>query len=1137
MSEPAKARREDQELESAPPPARSAGQRGDDDLAAEDRASQMWQQLDAAGAGKSAGGGKQAGKPSALSVEPTHSRALAELLGALAAAERTPGDEVGTYEAEQTGAHDGQGERTLLSVKDTLDLRYGVKLTQEDVVEQGALARAPRSAEAIATERVRVSGAINDAKAELTVQMVVSQFHQTGLTMKAARLEAQADELAAALDPELVEGKRNLLHAEAKSARAEAAAIEEEVQARQRLIATLDEGLADLNAQDDAWEVARDLAAAELEFRGKLKVTRKSSLGLDVVKGAITRERGVTEVATDEQGGTLTTNEHTSTKITAGKGMHGERTSQQGHSIADAEGNVLSAEETTKTRGGGVSLGEDGAVGLTGSSKLSKAIETSHGKTTHSVSCGGGVNVNVIALPRARPGDAQQFSVVVTLNLEAALAFGAEKKKGGKHGTGKLGLDASARLEGQLTHTHILDAAGAATYLAALEQAGAGDKGAAGKAPELSLLQKAITGLETVDDLAATATATVGSPDAAARLGADESVELTLRAGASLDASLGGESADEKSSVGGSLGAARDAYRTLKIAGVAGAPGQELVDVTVMFGDGADQHGALTASALGVSVSAGARQWGKGEQAVTFRLDAAGGEEYRALYSEIVATSSRDALVALRQSPRFRAHVLAYSSKAEAGGETSLGIAGALGVAAKDSWSRSSARGQDEAGELTADEIGTSSTSTGFSVGPLELLRRSQTASAHFESRGGVSTLDLAETTEQTGLGGFEVPTLREVLAAESPLKALEAAVTETRKTLAGFLLDPEDLLAVARRAKDEAAWSRVPIAAGIHALPTDEEYRGWAALRRELVSPTLDAGASLEHLALERELARGRALADFMAETGKAKGVKYLQCVLRDYGAQGGESEDLGLAYEFPEGIKPERFMELRFQLRTIEKKVTSLSPMEGLEACATLEVDTAELLDQLGRADFHSERARLEMIGELRERAIGVASCRRALEREAGLGDNQTSDPAAEAAADARTRVHHREEQVIQSKCAELRLLQRCETVFADDPSSIEVDDQLGPILVEGGQLDEVFEQHVKNIVSLRATYRAAGTPQADWLCSADVHDSARTYDVDMDRALSALWAYYKSKPLRLGESAYEPRRQRWHRNFWSY
>lgn len=1139
-----KARREQHALDAAPQPGTLAGERGDHDAADDGRASRMWQALDGE-AGKQ--GGKKPPGAAKLPVEPAHSLAFSELLFLLAASELSPGDEVGTYqrEGEHRHASGDPGELVTQRDKTTLDLRGGgVTIGHETELEQGVQGKGTRTPAQIAAdatrkaaERERISTAITETRAQLALELMVSEVRHAGLVMRASRLEAQLAEPNELLDPELLEGRRTLMRKELKEAREEAEQLEADQKARKQLLTTLDAGLADLKNVDEAWQVARELAEAEASYRARLKVKTKDTASLDLLKGSYSRERGVTEVATDEEGGTTTTSHQDSTKVAVGKGVHGERTQQQGYAIADAEGNVISGEETTRTTRGGVAVGEGGSVGLAGSSKLSKSIETSHGKTTHSVSCGGGINVNVIALPRTKAGAEQQFSVVVTLNLEAALAFGAEKKKAGKHATGKLGLDASAKLEGQLTHTHILDATGATAYLAALEEAGAGDKGAAAKAPEFSLLQKAITGLDNLDELAGAATATLGSPDAAARLGTDESVELTLRAGGALDASLGATSEDEKTSLGASGGLSADTYRTLKIAGVASKPGQDLVDVTVMFGDGAEQHGALTASALGVSVSAGAKQWGKGEQAVTFRLDAAAGEDYRALYQEIVATSSRDRLLALRQSERFRRHVLAYSSKSEEGGETSLGISGALGVATKDSWARSSARGQNEDGELTVDETGSSSTSFTGSVGPLELLRRQQTASAHFQSADGVSTLDLSLATEKTGLGGFEVPTFQELLAAESPLKALEASITETRKTLAGFLLDPEDLLAVARRAKDEAAWSRVPLAAKVHTLPSDDDYRAWAALRRELVSPTLDPGASLEHLALEREIARGRAIADFMAAAGKAKGIHYLQCVLRDYGAQGGEAEDLGLAYEFPEGIKPERFMDLRFRMRTLDKKVAGLLPVEGLEACAELEVATAELLAQLGRAEFQSERARLEMIGELRERAIDVARCRRALERDAGLGEEQTSDGAAEAAADARTRVHHREEQVVQSKCAELRLEQRCEAVFREDPSSIEVEDALGPILVEGGQLDEVFEQHVKNIVALRATYRAAGTPEADWLVSVDVNDEARRYDVDMDRALSVLWAYYKSKPMRMGEASYEPRRARWNQRFWSY
>ncbi|MEZ4358828.1 MAG: DUF4157 domain-containing protein [Kofleriaceae bacterium] len=1067
--------------------------------------------------------------------EKTPTAALRELIESLRVDAYVDGDAPRTIEHGST-THDDrvEGERTTTEVQRTVDGRRGLQAVEETTVTTGELGHVPRTAAQLAAERKQASAAIESAQGDLHVQIVLASFDQCNESLRATRLDHEAEALGAGnLDPALVAGKQALLRGEAKRARARAAAIEREVELRRRLIKTLDEGLADL-AKEDPWRVAQELARAELSFRAKLKVTKKDALGLDLLKGSLGRERARSETAIHDDATSVTTTKGRKTSLETGKGLRAKSEHTDGYNVQDEHGDVVHGDTTTHERSGGLALDQDGSVGVDGASKLTKALENSYGKMVSSVACGGSVTVNVVPLPRASAEAKQRFSVIVTINLSAALALGVSKSKARKHGKGTLNVEGGASLEGALTHTHLLDAEGAEAYLQALEQTGAGDRVAAGKAPEFGLLQLALTGGQSVDDVLGAAAASLGSADAAAAMGIDESVELTLNAGANLEFSAAAEHEGGGLGASTSRGGSIEGFRTLKVARVAGEPGQELVDVTVMFGDKSDQHGALSASAMGVTASAGKKQWSGGEQSVTFRLDAGQDEDYAALYHEIVGTATREGLVALRKSPRYHAHVRSYHEKVEQGGQDTLGIKGALGVATSDSWTRSSSSGKDADGNDTAEEVGSSTSAVGFSVGPLELLRRSQTASATLTARDGTSVLDLAESTDEKGLGGFEVPTMREVLAAESPLKALEDAITENRRTLAGFLLDPEDLLELARRAKDKAAWSRVPLAAKVATLPTDDDYTCWATLRGALMHPELDEQYSLEQIALAREVARGRAIADFMSSLGKAKGVRYLQTVLRDYDQHGGDGADVGVAYEFPAGIKPEAFIDLRFRLKTFERSLSSQTEDEALAHCAELELDTAELLDKLRLAEFTSERSRIEMVRDLRERVIPVAQRRQALQRATAGGP---VDEQAAAREDAATLVHHREEEVIASKLSEVTLLWRCEAVLRRDPSSLEINDELGPILGEGGQLDEVFEIHVRQIKALRATYKAAGTPEAQWLCSVDIHDRARDYDVGMDQALRLLWAYYAAQPYRLGEASYEPRKQRWHRKFWAY
>lgn len=1054
-------------------------------------------------------------------------------------------DELGARHAKSTVVDDTlPGRRTETTTEDKVSATGG-KLAIESTTTKstGALPKPALSDKQAAAERTKVQEAIQTARGEVATRLAGMYVQQLLAEAQVGSLERELESFGE-LDDVLVMTKKLQLHGQIDRAKATIAAYERDIGHCKKMMTTLDDAITDLAAEDDAWKVARDAARAELEFEKRVTFKSKKSLGLDVVKGRI--EAGREEESTVALGGgrevTSGVTEKRGVEVGGGARSTFERT--ESLTEKDADGNTTFGEATTVGANAGLVAKPDGTVGVGGGARIARSVEDSGAKIETASKFGGAVTVNMIALPRPSERAPQQYAIIVTLDLSAGIELSSsstkssntDKKLGSNTTSGKVG----GSLSGQLTHTHVLDADATQQYLAALEQAGTGDKAATKLAPEFEVLYRLRHGASSADDIAGAAAAALGDADAAANMGVDESVELTLKAGAEIEGALAAHNTGKDTSAGIEGGASTEGFRTLKITRVAGKPNQQLVDVTIAFGDKDTIHGALTGSALGVTAKAGTKQWDASQLSVTFRLDATAGAEYDELYSQIVGTKTLGGLTALRSSKRFRDHVTAYTARAEEGGEDSLSLKGLIGVSSTDSFARSSEHGMDEHGE-TVKESGSSTDAVAFSVGPLELLRRSQTGGANFDHHGGTSMLDIYEETNSAEVGKFEVPSWFDAIAAESPAKALENALLENRKVLAGYLLDPDDVNALVRRAKDEKAWSETPIEADTGRLPTDDDYAHWADLRRALVHPKLADEYDVDHIALARQVAYGTAIADFMAKIGDGKGKRYVEAVLRGYRGGG---KDLGVSYEFPPGIKPADFIELRFKVIGLERELASRVPDVdgGLKYLADVEIELAQMLNKLLHAEFQSEQSRLEMTADLRERAIAFPGLRRDFQRACmgGTYEMNLEDRIADETEDQSARVHHLEQILISSKLSEVRVLQQCENAVRDGGNDTEIADTLRPILgFRDCPLEKVLDKHVANIRQMRTAYAAAGVSESAWMCSVSIEDKSRDYDVDMDRALTALWSYIKRIPgygVNKDEE-YEKRKNEWVRRFWRY
>lgn len=948
-----------------------------------------------------------------------------------------------------------------------------------------------------------VAASIDSAAALIKTERLDNAMERLSTYSRNITLQLELDKLDEAdLDPALAAGARSALVTRLAEGNARLAKLEAEEAAYAKLSKAIVAEKAALVSSDPAL-VALRLADAEETFMGK-ETTRKKSFGFDVLAGTVKRSVSVETTDSDETG-TMTSGASRESSVELGGGLAYTKSGTRSKSRADADGNKhateVTREDTTK-----VIAKDDGTVGVGREKKLSGAIENSFGKATGGVGCGGAVTANIIELPHE--GAESEYAVIVTINVGLAVEAGGEKT--GEVAKGKLAgsLSAKAGAEGELTQTRILDRAGAKSYLDAIDAVSNGGKPSSDKR-EIEVLYRAVNGLGSVDEILYGAAATLGSSNAAKAMGVDESIELTTKVSAGIDASA------SYGGAGASGGASGEVYRGMKIGRVAGNPGQELVEITVTFGDSSDIHGALTGAALGVSATYGQKAWDSSNEAVTFRLDSKA-EDYAALYDEVVGTMSRNGLIELRKSRRFARHVKSYSSTTATGDETSLDLSGVLGVSDTEARSYESKRGMTD-GQLDISETGTQTRSTGFSVGPLELLKRSQQDQAQFEIKDGVSTLDISESTETGALGQFEF-SLDDLLTADSPAKAAEKALVKQQRMLEGFFLDPEDLERLAQKAKhDPASWGNVPLHADRPGAI--ENATAWEDLRRALKSPKLDDDRSIP-LETRRELALGGAVARFTSRTTHAKAVEYFRVLLRDWRA--GADGDIGTAYEFPADVPVNEYKDVRRRCKGLDLALATYVPdmesgaEDGLAVVTDLQLDLAKILKKVEESyGFSDERNRMEMIAELRALAAEIPKTRRDFLRSCS-GDVVTPEmDTGDAVADAKSQVTHLEATIDKSKVSEIWLLDRAQRQYEDNDYG-ERAEKMEPLI---NQLLAIYPLHVALVKELRGAYAAAGVETGAWKVSQPGSAERMYNDIWISRFIDLFSAYRKAKPNNMG------------------
>jgi hypothetical protein len=893
------------------------------------------------------------------------------------------------------------------------------------------------------------------------------------------------------------------------------ALVDAEIKANQATLKQIDGQLAKLDAGKVA-EVAKEAPRTAREYSQRSLLKQATIWTVDTKSIGVQRSTAASE--RDAAGTTSTTTRSQKDSATLGEGVTGSRTTGHRHTLTDAEGQPIRERSREREVSGGAVMRDDGTIGVRGGTKLKDAIEDAHGNRAFvERAASGAYTVNIIPIPDRDP---PAFAVVSTLSLGGDVGGGAGTERTGDRGKGSAQVTAGASAAVELTHTHVLDAGQARAYLADLEKAGEGQP-TEGKRPEFALLQRAHAGIMDGDDAARAAQSLFGDPAAAAGMDAEESIEMTAKVGVRAGVSASAEGAGG-GALGAEGGAAKEVYRTVKISRLPDAAGARLMEVTIAFGGSDTLHGALTASGLGVSAKVGGKQWSSADELVTFRLDA-DQADYQELYGEIVGCLTPSGLMALRDNPRYLAHVARYTRKQGQGGATSFEVGPTAGIgafAAERSHHRTSEVTKEEDGGYVVTDTGGSTDTTRLTLGSVDVWRHDRAETVTSTHEGGRQFVEIGQQDTGTSVQ-WEIPGLKELITAESPAKAVKKAMEAKRKRLVEYHLDDATLDALVGRAYESQKWDDVGVRHYNPMLGRQGDLERWRTLRGQLVKPSVSAELAAWDPAAARSVARGAALCDFMDDS--YNGFAFLQGAMREW--NDGASVDLGVMYEWPPSLlvyKP-LIEDTRKQVALIDIKLDAFTsdPETGPERGANLVTNLQEKLDlfepKLKAADdFKNPRAKIEILADLDRMRNRLVEERREFFLSFGGG---VRDVAADAKHD-ETRLRSRREQLHdlchQARKEEVLLLGQARrttpakqqghwnSLVAGFGGSGTWQERLSNVLHQLRELHEAWIVHVKE---LRQVYLTLGTPPNNRYVSLDRRDERRSGEPDA----AAMREYY--------------------------
>jgi hypothetical protein len=878
---------------------------------------------------------------------------------------------------------------------------------------------------------------------------------------------------------------------------------------------------------------------------------------------------GISAQGTSSSGGVTETSRvsHDATLSASGGRITGGYSSSSSYSSADRDGNVSAGASSSSARSGSViASGDELGVGYSKTDGVSATVDgvtasrsdttstsitdrgvrretstdrsisrsrTANGTTTGwrggaKTSANGGFSVNVEPVPGSLP---PQYRVTMALSAGAGLRLSGEASRtttadaasdrtaSAARGSASGGVNGSV----QMTYCHLMSESEARAYMAEADAADAGSVASA--RPEFGLISRLSALAHEGDDAVIGGAAVLGSATAATMLDSGESIELTLTG------SISGEASGSASygAFGGGLeaGGSLATTRRVRVEPATDARGTSMIDVTVTFEDASTHRlgGSLTFE----GVTAGGRVTGADSEsrAATVRLDPSS-PTYAEDYHAVCAALSIDDVRTL--ATRFT------RGRSETEGQTVT--AGALGVSmsvgSSSSYSEEVSTDLAE-GQLTGSFSGGVTDSASISALGTAGVQASErnTARATVDAAGLDVTLETEKRSSDMGrslsegydaLGGWfgkddhDASDIARAVAT-SPAERLRAQLELTYARLEEYSLSEPDIDVLVGRAGNLTLWNRC---VGSHRI-----LDAWETLRTQLRSPSPDA----EWVEIDRanadKLARGRALAQFMASSGRAGMTAMTNC-LRHWGEGAGwgdmsigSADDLAVYREWPSSITNQRskLLTARSRIRTADEHFVSLiSRDDGLSRGEAWRDDTSQKLTEVrtavaGCCDFAHPRAKMEMLDEVArlEVELGAAWSRNAdalaihipvslMPAPAPLASDPEALECLDASAPpttdeiaARERLADLGGLLVGFKAEETRLFAHARSLMRVEHGGT-IDgtwdymwngDEIGGI----NSMSEVAELHeawIARIRELRSVYERLGTPPSQWMVS---------------------------------------------------
>jgi hypothetical protein len=330
-------------------------------------------------------------------------------------------------------------------------------------------------------------------------------------------------------------------------------------------------------------------------------------------------------------------------------------------------------------------------------------------------------------------------------------------------------------------------------------------------------------------------------------------------------------------------------------------------------------------------------------------------------------------------------------------------------------------------------------------------------------------------------------------IVTESPQARLHEQLETTYSDLEQYSLSEGDIDTLVTRAGDRSSWD---------SCCTDlDTYPVWQGLRGTLRSPTIDPRWAEVDAAQAARLARGRAIAGFMRETG-SDGMECMVNVLRYYGQRGGytSARDLGTHLEWPEslGTARTRFNTAHGRIRRADQELAPfIGRPDGMTRAQAWYDDTSTKLSEAEEAIRAStditDRSALET-GVAQsvvtpEAAIEGPAC------EVGGHDEEMSvaPPMSPEAQAAQRRIGEAVGLLAGYKAEERAAFAEARGMMTEEYggtltgffSAFSADYREANAVV-GYRLSQLIENWITKVRELRGLYEAAGTPADQWVVS---------------------------------------------------